>query len=304
MSKAQLDFILNISAQNPPPKNASPAMMREWFEGINAETPIADGSMIERVPAGPCGGDLIRRDETDESRLVIYYHGGGFFFGSSRSHRVIATHLARTSGAAVLAADYRLAPENPAPAAHDDAFAVYKWALAQGYDPAAIALIGDSAGGNLALSVAVRAKKEGLPQPDALVLMSPALDLAGEGDSHHSVTDAPLLTPQLMELFTMVYVGSGDRKSEMVTPFYSDFTGLPPTLVQIGSWEILREDSVTVVERLKAAGVSAELNIFEGMVHSWQLFAPMLDEGMQSIEEAGGFLRNRLRSSMEREVAI
>jgi len=304
MSKAQRDFILDISAQNPPPENATPAMMRDWFEGINAGTPIADGSMIERVPAGPCGGDLIRRDETDESRLVIYYHGGGFFLGSSRSHRVIATHLARTSGAVVLAADYRLAPEHPAPTAHDDALAVYKWALAQGYDPASIALTGDSAGGNLALSVAVRARKEGLPQPGALVLMSPALDLANVGDSHHSVTDAPLLTPQLMELFNIVYVGDGDRKSELVTPFYGDFTGLPPTLVQVGSWEILRDDSVTVVERLKAAGVSAELNIFDGMVHSWQLFAPMLDEGMQSIEEAGGFLRNHLRSGMERRVAV
>ena len=304
MSKAQLDFILDISAQNPPPENATPDVMRAWFEGINAQTPIADGSMIERVPAGPCGGDLIRREETDESRLVIYFHGGGFFFGSSRSHRVIATHLARTSGAAVLAADYRLAPEHPAPTAHDDAFAVYKWALAQGYDPAAIALTGDSAGGNLALSVAVRAKKAGLPQPGALVLMSPALDLASVGDSHRSMTDAPLLTPQLMALFNIVYVGTGDRKSEMVTPFYSDFTGLAPTLVQVGSWEILRDDSETVVERLKAAGVAAELKIFDGMVHSWQLFAPMLDEGMQSIEEAGGFLRNHLRSGMERRVAV
>jgi monoterpene epsilon-lactone hydrolase len=304
MSKAQLDFILDISSQNPPPENATPAMMREWFEGINAQTPIADGSMIERVPAGPCGGDLIRREETDERRLVIYYHGGGFFFGSSRSHRVIATHLARTSGAAVLAADYRLAPEHPAPAAHDDAFAVYKWALAQGYDSSAIALTGDSAGGNLALSVAVRAKKEGLPQPGALVLMSPALDLASVGDSHHSVTDAPLLTPGLMQLFNAVYVGAGDRKSELVTPFDSDFTGLPPTLVQVGSWEILRDDSVTVVERLKAVGVSAELKVFDGMVHSWQLFAPMLDEGMQSIEEAGSFLREHLRSGMQRRVAV
>ncbi len=94
----------------------------------------------------------------------------------------------------VLAADYRLAPENPAPAAHDDASRLYKWALAEGYHPSAIALTGDSAGGNLALSVAVRAKKEGLPQPWCAVLMSPALDLASEGDSHHSVTDAPLLT--------------------------------------------------------------------------------------------------------------
>ncbi|RWX10006.1 alpha/beta hydrolase [Rhizobium hidalgonense] len=304
MSKAKLEFILDISSQNPPPENASPAMMREWFEGLNAETPTAVGSIIERVPAGPCGGDLIRRDETDESRLVIYYHGGGFFFGSSRSHRVIATHLARASGALVLAADYRLAPEYPAPAAHDDAFAVYRWALAQGHDPAAIALTGDSAGGNLALSVAVRAKKESLPQPGALVLMSPALDLASEGASHRSVTDAPLLTPQLMEFFTAVYVSTGDRKAELVTPFYSDFTGLPPTLVQVGSWEVLRDDSVTLVERLKAAGGSAELSIFEGMVHSWQLFAPMLEEGMQSIEEAGGFLHNHLRCGAQRRIAV
>ena len=118
MSKAQLEFILGISAQNPPPENATPGMMRDWFEAINAQTPIADGSMIERVSAGPCGGDMIRRAETDERRLVIYYHGGGFFFGSSRSHRVIASHLARASGVGVLAADYRLAPENPAPVAH------------------------------------------------------------------------------------------------------------------------------------------------------------------------------------------
>lgn len=304
MSKAELDFILGLSAQNPPPENATPDMMRAWFEGINAETPIADGSMIERVLAGPCGGDLIRRADTDENRLVIYYHGGGFFFGSSRSHRVIATHLGRASGAAVLAADYRLAPESPAPAAHDDAFAVYKWALAQGFAPRSIALTGDSAGGNLALSVAVRAKREGLPQPGALVLISPALDLAGEGSSHRSVTDAPLLTPGLMALFNAVYIGTGDHKSELVTPFYSDFTGLPATLVHVGSWEILRDDSMTVVDRMRAAGVAAELKVFEGMVHSWQLFAPILEEAMQSIEEAGGFLRHHLQSVVERQAGV
>lgn len=291
MSKQQLEFILSISAQNPPPENATPAVMREWFEGINAQTPIAEGSMIQRVAAGPCGGDLIQRTDTDKRRLIIYFHGGGFFFGSSRSHRVIATHLARASGISVLAPDYRLAPENPAPAAHDDAVETYKWALAQGYDPAAIAICGDSAGGNLALSVAVRAKKAGLPQPAALMLMSPALDLAGIGESHRSVPDAPLLTPELMAIFNACYIGDGDRKSETVTPFYSDFTGLPPVLVHVGSWEILRDDSITVVERLKAAGVDAELKVFDGMVHSWQLFAPMLDEGMQSIDEAGAFLR-------------
>ena len=304
MSKQQLEFILNISAQNPPPENATPAMMREWFEGINAQTPVAEGSMIARVESGPCGGDLIRRTDSDDTRLIIYFHGGGFFFGSSRSHRVIATHLARASGVTVLAPDYRLAPENPAPAAHDDAFEIYKWALAKGYDPDAIALCGDSAGGNLALSVAVRAKQAGLPQPAALMLMSPALDLASEGESHRSVADAPLLTPGLMAIFNACYIGDGDRKSETVTPLYSDFTGLAPVLVHVGSWEILRDDSVTVVERLKAAGVPAELKVFDGMVHSWQLFAPMLEEGMQSIDEAGAFMRQHLALSTAKAVLL
>ena len=295
MSKEQLDFVLRVSAANPPPPNAGPDGMRAWFEGINAQTPIAEGSMIERVAAGPAGGDLIQLAGSDTSRLVIYFHGGGFFFGSSRSHRVIASNLARTSGCAVLSADYRLAPEHAAPTAHDDAFAVYQWALDQGYAPGAIALTGDSAGGNLALAVAVRARDAGLPIPGAIVMMSPALDLASEGASHRSVTDAPLLTPQLMALFNAVYIGDSDKKSSAVTPFHSDLSGLPPVLVHVGSWEILRDDSVTVASRIRAAGGEVDLKIWDGMVHSWQLFAPMLDEGMASIEEAGAFLREKLK---------
>lgn len=293
MSIQQLDFILQISAQNPPPQGG-PVEMRAWFEAINAQTPVADGIMIERVPAGPAGGDLIRLGESDDKRLVIYFHGGGFLFGSSRSHRVVASNLARASGCAVLAADYRLAPEHPAPTAHDDAFAVYRWALDRGYAPERIALSGDSAGGNLALATAVRARDAGLPLPGAIMLMSPALDLADDLDSHRSVADAPLVTPQLMELFNTLYIGAGDRRSPAVTPLHGDLSGLPPILVHVGSWELLRDDSVEVVNRVNAAGGAAELKVWEGMCHSWQLFAPMLDEGMASIEEAGEFLRQKL----------
>jgi monoterpene epsilon-lactone hydrolase len=173
MSKQQLAAILEMSAKNPIPANATPAGMRAWVEDFAGQLPVAEKIKIERVHCGPCDGDLILPVGGDASRLIIFYHGGGYFFGSSRTHRVIASNLARAAGSTVLVPDYRLAPENPAPAAHDDAFAVYQWALKQGYASGKVALSGDSVGGNLALATAIRAKEAGLPQPGALTLASP-----------------------------------------------------------------------------------------------------------------------------------
>jgi len=293
MSTQQLTEILKISAQNPPPQNATPAMMRDWAEGITNHTPLAFGVTVRRSRLGPCHGDLILPDGGDTSRLIIYYHGGGFFLFSSRTYRVVTTHLARASGAAVFVPDYRLAPENPAPAAHDDAFDVYRAALQQGHLPDRIALSGDSAGGNLALATIIRARDAQLPLPSALVLFSPWLDFAEEGASYRATPDDPILPPQLLDGFKRAYLGEIDRKSPAVTPFDGDFNGLPPTLVHVGSWERLRDDSVTLVSRLCATAVDAELKIFDGMCHGWQLFAPMLEEGMASVEEAARFIRVR-----------
>ncbi len=290
MSNQQLAEILKISAQNPPPANATPHMMRLWAEGITSHTPLSENVRIERATFGPYEGDLITPEGGDASRLTIYYHGGGFFLFSSRTYRVTTTNLARATKAAVFVPDYRLAPENPAPAAHDDAFAVYQWALKKGYAPESVALSGDSAGGNLALATAVRAHEAGHPLPAALVLFSPWLDFAEEGASYRSTTDDPILPVPVLDGFKFAYLGNGDRKSSKVTPFDADLRGLPPTLVHVGSWERLRDDSITIVERMKAAGVDAELKIFDGMCHGWQLFASMLEEGMASIEEAAAFI--------------
>jgi acetyl esterase/lipase len=95
----------------------------------------------------------------------------------------------------------------------------------------------------------------------------------------------------VLDSFKLAYLGNGDRESPLVTPFYVDLAGLPPTLVHVGSWERLHDDSITLAERMKAAGVDIELNVFDGMCHGWQLFAPMLDEGMASIEQAARFIK-------------
>lgn len=290
MSKQQLAHILEISAQNPPPPDATPPAMRAWAEAVTSHTPLADHVAVCRASFGPHQGDLILPDGGDASRLIIYYHGGGFFLFSPRTYRVTTTNLARASGVAVFAPDYRLAPENPAPA-HDDAFGVYQSALKQGYAADRIALGGDSAGGNLALATVLRARDAGLPLPSALVLFSPWLDFAEEGATYRSISDDPILPTMVLDGFKQAYLRDGDFTSSTVTPFYDDFRGLLTTLVHVGSWERLRDDSVTLVERMKAADVRAELKTFDGMCHGWQLFAPMLEEGMASIEQAAHFIK-------------
>lgn len=295
MSKQQLLQILEVASQCPPPDTGSIDDLRAWFEAINEPTSVPEMHAIERIQAGTIGMDKLIPDQADNSKVIIYYHGGGFIFGSSRSHRVIAATLAKLTNVPVLVPDYRMAPDYPAPICHTDALAVYQWVLNAGYNAANIALSGDSVGGNLTLSTAIAARDQGLPLPAALVMMSPALDLASEGESHQTMRDAPLLTPELMGLFTSLYPGETlDVKSPLVTPFYSDLNGLPPSLVHVGSWELLRSDSQTIVERLQAAGVKAELTVFADMCHSWQLYAPMLDEAMESIKQAGAFIRRHL----------
>lgn len=266
MSAQQLEAILQMAAQNPPPPQATPAQLRAWFDASNSRMPLAQGLPIQtlRIPnwaGGTMAAELLSTPQADPRRLVIYYHAGGFVFGSLTSHRALCSYLAQFSGAQVLNVDYRLAPEHPAPAAHDDALAAYQWALANGYAASAIALMGDSAGGNLALSTAVRARNQGLPLPAAIVALSPALDLASEGASHHTVDD-PFITRELMGFFNAMYVPGGDVRSPTVTPFYSaDLQGLPPVQLQVGGWERLRDDAVTMAARLKAAGVQADCTV-------------------------------------------
>jgi acetyl esterase/lipase len=137
----------------------------------------------------------------------------------------------------------------------------------------------------------MRARDCDLSPPRALALFSPWLDFTEDGASYRSVTDDPILPPPMLDGFKQAYLGENDWLSTQLTPFYGDFRGLPPTLVHVGSWERLRDDSIVLAERMKAAGVHVELKIFDGMCHGWQLFAPMLEEGMASIEQAARFVQ-------------
>ncbi len=255
----------------------------------------AEGCTYSNVEIGAIGGELVGRSGMATNGLIIYFHGGGFVLGSSKSHRIITSLLCQLSGHAVLVPDYRLAPEFIAPAAHQDAYAAYLWALGNGYPAKNIALSGDSAGGNLALSAAVRARNEGYPLPFAIALLSPAVDFTASGASHRNVSDDPVLSESAMKFFISTYLG--DNRPEIaksLTRLDENLFNLPPTLIHVGSRERLLDDSVTLAKKLCDAGVETEFKTWSGMFHVWQNFALMLDEGMSSLKEVAQFFKNKM----------
>ena len=253
------------------------------------------GTRTEAVDAGGVAAALVTVPPSRPDRHLLYLHGGGFVSGSARLVRHLTWRLAAAARAQLLAVDYRLAPEHPFPAALDDAAAAYRWLLAGGADPARPAVIGDSAGGGLALSLLLRLRDENRPLPAAAVVISPWLDLALGGQSLTSNAAAdPMLNPAMLPSLVALYLDDADPRLPYASPLYGDPAGLPPVLLQVGSDEILRDDAVRMGERLSAAGGEAVVEIWPRMPHDWHLFAAILPEARRAIAGIGDFLEARL----------
>ena len=245
-----------------------------------------------RLNAGGVGADLITTPESQEHRHVVFLHGGAFIIGSPSLYRHVTWRIAAAARAGVLAVDYRLAPEHPFPAALNDAFAAYNWLRAGGADPARIAVMGDSAGGGLVFSLMLKLRDEGCPLPGAAVALSPWTDLALTGASLRRNRAAdPMLRTDYQPLFVNEYLAGADPRTPYVSPLYGDVTGLPPTLIQVGSDETLHDDAVRMADRMRAAGSPVELEIWPRMPHVWHAFAPFVPEACRAIERIGSFVR-------------
>ncbi len=218
-------------------------------------------------------GEWIYVNRTHMKKYVILYcHGGGYSTGSSLYARTLTTKLATSTSMDVLCFDYRLAPENPYPAAVEDAMQVWNYLMLLGYGARDIILAGDSAGGNLALCLALQLKKERRLMPRGLVLMSPWTDLTVSGKSH--VTKAqidPVLDAEYLRRMIDNYAGGQDLADPMISPLFGDYEGFPPTYIQVGSNEILQDDAVMLYRKLLKANVSVKLDIFRGMWHVFQM---------------------------------
>ncbi|CAN0623477.1 Acetyl-hydrolase [Burkholderia multivorans] len=225
-------------------------------------------------------------------RMLLYFHGGGYYFCSTRTHRPIVFGLTKRAGVRSFSLEYRLAPESRFPAALDDALAAYRRLLDAGTLPESIVLGGDSAGGGLALATLVALRDRGEPLPAGAILFSPWTDLAATGEtlSAHDGID-PMFAGAALGKAAKLYLGDTPGTHPYASPLYADFTGLPPLFIQVGSTEVLLDDSRRVAEKAKAANVQVDMEIWPDMPHVWQLYAPMVPESRRALDRAAAFLR-------------
>lgn len=223
---------------------------------------------------------------------ILFLHGGAFLIGSPVSHRSITGRLAKLTGASVFAPDYRLAPEHPFPAALDDAFACYRALLSSGYAPERILVAGDSAGGGLALSLCLRLREEGLPQPAGLALISPWTDLTL--NKLAPVASDALLSAAWLTQGAAAYLDGQSATDPRISPIFANLAGLPPTKIQSASEEILRDDSRRLAVALDAAGVWVSHREHSLMWHDFQLYAGLVPEATQAVSEIAAFASARL----------
>ena len=280
-------------------RDTSVAQMRnDWDAAFGGTTaPVT----CEHVSAGGVDAEWISPAHAPEDKAILYFHGGGFRIGSVASHRDLIAQIALASGCCVLAIDYRLAPEYRFPAALDDALTGYDWMLGRGLKPANIAFAGDSAGGNLALAAMLALRERALPLPAAAVLMSPWTDLAATGASYVSRAEAdPIHQRSMILALAKNYLGVQDPCDPRVSPLYADLKGLPPLLIQVGDRETVLDDSVVFADKARAAGIDVNLEIWDGMIHVFQMFGAQLPEAHQAIASIAGFLNRHIHIKAER----
>ena len=237
--------------------------------------------------------DTAERLLTENREVVLQLHGGGYIGKIKNAYRDFAVLYAKMPGErAVLSVDYRVAPENPYPAALEDAYAAYQWLLEMGCRGSQIILAGDSAGGGLALALCLYLKDKGEPLPKKLVLMSPWTDLAATGDSYETNFEKDPLFGNTTDsmIYSNAYYGENDPKTPYISPLYGDYEGLPPMLFQVGGAEMLLSDSARAAKKAKAAGCEVQLTIYDEMFHVFQLGMKKMKESRNAWKEVEEFL--------------
>lgn len=272
--------------------------MRERLDRLSRFLKRALRVSAEATTVNGLYAEWLRPKAAPEGKVLLYFHGGAYLVGSCQTHRQLVSHIARAARINALVPEYRLAPEHPFPAAIEDAVGVYRSLLAQGFKPSDIYIAGDSAGGGLTIATLLSLRHAAVPLPAAAVLLSPFLDVTASGES--AVTRAgqdPWFDAKEVVVVADNYCRGGeDLKHPLVSPVFANVAGLPPTFIQVGDDEILLSDSTRFAEKMKAAGLDVEIEIWPEMWHVFQLFVGKMPESRRAIRRIGAYLRKRMKS--------
>ncbi len=299
MSREQrtaVDELLRRRPDGPPPRSV--AEMRDGFAAFMALFPIQSVRTTD-IEIG--GRPAVRVEPQGAGRpgTILYFHGGSFVLGSPRTAMGLTASLVTRTGCSAISLDYRLAPEHPFPAAIEDCVAAYRELLESGVAPESVVFAGDSAGAGLTVTATLAARSAGLPLPAAILALSPGLDHTRSGTTMTTKAGVdPLFTRAAMQRTGDMYLAGQDPRQELAAPaVLADLTGFPPILLQVGTNELLLDDSVRLAERARDADVDVILDVTAGVPHVFQSFAGQLEEADQALDRAALFLAQHLRDA-------
>jgi epsilon-lactone hydrolase len=249
------------------------------------------GTQRFEIDIGAMKAELVVTPQSRQDRYILYLHGGCYLLGSPNLYRDLTWRLAKLCRSRVLCIDYRLAPEHPFPAALEDAVEAYRWLLSKRSNVEKIVLVGDSAGGGLALATMLRLRDKSIELPAAAVVVSPWTDLALTGESfrQNAVID-PMVAVELAPRVVELCLAGANPRNPYVSPLYGDPAGLPPTLILVGGDDVLRDDGLRMARRMDNAGCCVAVEVWPRMWHVWPMFARVLPEGIAAIERIATFV--------------
>jgi acetyl esterase/lipase len=292
MPSKELTALIDMLAARERPDNPTISERRDGFARLVQQIGCDTKADVVSLSAGGVPAEWVAAADAAEDAAILYLHGGAYVIGSIATHRELAARISIAAACRVLVIDYRLAPEDPYPAAVEDAASAYRWLVSQGFEPSRLAIAGDSAGGGLAMATLVSLRDSGTTLPACAVCISPWVDLECTSESMISrMAVDPMIARQGLVASADLYLHGADPRSPLAAPLYADLHDLPPLLIQVGTRETLLDDSTRLADCARAAGVQVELEQWEEMIHIWPIFAPVLPEGQQAIDRIGEFVR-------------
>lgn len=292
MAGEEMTNVIKVLEAMPDTTGMSVEEIRKTWDELPKAFPVPGDVSVEEVDAGGVPGEWVKTPSARDDAALLYLHGGAYVFGSPVALRHVTAAMSEACNAVVLSLGYRLAPENPFPAAVDDAVAGYRWLIGQGFRPERTAIGGESAGGGLTLATLLALRDAGDTLPAAGICFSAWTDLSCSLESFTAKADVdPMLDPDDLSATAALYYADEDPKNPLISPVFADLGGLPPLLLLAGTDEILMDDSVELDKRARLAGVDSTLEVWEGMIHAWHIFHPMLGEGKKAITRAGEYFK-------------